>query len=564
MKFEQFQYIRPDLNGWKEQFLRELADFENAETFADQVTAMNEMNALRNNVATMSALSSIRHSIDTNDEFYSAEKDYFDEVDPEVEEMISKYYQALCSATFKPQLEEKFGRQLFALAEAQLKTFSPEIIPLLQQENKLASEYEKLVASAKISFDGEERNLAQLQPYIESSDRSVRKAATDAKYGFFATNLEQFDAIYDKLVKVRTEIAQKLGYQNFVELGYYRMSRTDYNPAMVANFRKQVREQIVPLATKLSEKQAARIGIDKLHLYDEDFHFLSGNANPKGSPEWIIENGQKMYHEMSKETDDFFHFMVENELMDLVAKKGKVAGGYCSFISDYQAPFIFSNFNGTSGDIDVLTHEVGHAFQCYESRQFEVPEYQWPTLEACEIHSMSMEFFAWPWMKLFFQEDVDKYYFNHLTSALQFLPYGVMVDEFQHIVYENPDLTPEDRRATWLNLEKIYLPHRNYDDNEYLNSGGFWQKQGHIYEAPFYYIDYTLAQICAFQFWKKMHEDHDAAGQDYLHLCKQGGSKSFVTLVEEAGLTSPFSDGCIASIVGMLEQWITEFDDQKL
>ncbi|MDF2535830.1 MAG: oligoendopeptidase, partial [Bacillales bacterium] len=283
-----------------------------------------------------------------------------------------------------------------------------------------------------------------------------------------------------------------------------------------------------------------------------------------GTPEWIIENGQKMYEEMSTETGEFFNFMVEHNLLDLVAKKGKQGGGYCTYLPDFKSPFIFSNFNGTSGDIDVLTHEVGHAFQCYSSRGYELPEYGWPTMEACEIHSMSMEFFAWPWMKLFFKEQADKYFFSHLADGLVFLPYGVLVDHFQHIVYEKPELTPEERRAEWSKLEKIYLPERNYDGNAYLESGGAWQRQSHIYEVPFYYIDYTLAQVCAFQFWKKMHENREEAWADYVHLCKQGGSQSFLGLVNEAKLISPFEDGCLASVVIVLEDYLNKIDDQNL
>jgi len=478
--------------------------------------------------------------------------------------LATKYFQALVESKFRTELEKKWGTQLFALAEGQLKTFKPEIVPLLQKENRLSTEYTKLLASAKIDFEGEERTLAQLDPFTESKDREMRKKASETKFAFFAEHEEALDRIYDDLVKVRTEIAEKLGFKNFVELAYYRMMRTDYNAEMVANFRNQVKDFIVPIATKLKERQQERIGVDQLKYYDEGFNFQSGNAVPKGDPEWIIENGQKMYEDLSKETGVFFRYMQENNLMDLVAKKGKAGGGYCTFIENYKAPFIFSNFNGTSGDIDVLTHEAGHAFQVYSSRHFEIPEYYWPTYESAEIHSMSMEFFTWPWMELFFKEDTDKYKFSHLSSALLFLPYGVSVDEFQHWVYENPTASPAERKHQWREIEKKYLPHKNYDGNVYLENGGFWQRQGHIYNSPFYYIDYTLAQICAFQFWKRSIENREEAWADYVKLCNLGGSRSFTKLVEEANLISPFEDGCVESVVGVIEEWLNTVEDQKL
>ncbi|ALC91177.1 oligoendopeptidase F [Bacillus sp. FJAT-18017] len=564
MKFEEYTYARPDIDEAKQSFEAALKEFKDAASADEQGRIMDKINGLRNKLTTMFTLVSVRHSIDTEDEFYKEEQDFMDEIGPELEGLVTKYYEALTSSNFRKELEAKWGTQLFALAEAQLKTFQPDIIPLLQKENKLVSEYTKLVASAKIEFDGEELTLAQLDPYTESVNRETRKRASEAKFGFFSSNEESFDRIYDDLVKVRTEIAHKLGYKNFVELAYFRMYRTDYNAEMVAGFRKQVEEYIVPIASKLKKRQEERIGVDKLYYYDEGFSYTSGNPVPKGSPEWIIENGQKMYDELSSETGEFFRFMRENNLMDLVAKKGKAAGGYCTYVEDYKAPFIFSNFNGTSGDIDVLTHEAGHAFQVYSSRHFQIPEYYWPTYEACEIHSMSMEFFTWPWMELFFKEDTEKYKFQHLGGALLFLPYGVSVDEFQHWVYENPEATPAERKTQWREIEKKYQPHKNYEENDYLNRGGFWQRQGHIFNSPFYYIDYTLAQICAFQFWKRSQEDMESAWKDYLHLCSLGGSQSFLGLVKEAGLISPFEDGCVESVVGVIENWLDSVDDKKL
>lgn len=564
MGFEQYTYIRPNIDEVRAKFNEALERFKNADSVEKQSGAMNEINQLRNDLGTMFNLCNIRHTIDTNDEFYKNEQDYMDEIQPEVEGLITGYYQALVDSKFRQQLENKWGTQLFALAESQLKTFKPEIVPLLQRENRLSSEYTKLVASAKIEFEGEERTLAQIDPFIESTDREMRKRASTAKFGFFAEHEAEFDRIYDELVKVRTEIAHALGYKNFVELGYNRMMRTDYNAEMVANFRQQVKDYIVPIASKLKERQRERLGLDKLKFYDEGFVFETGNAVPKGSPEWIIENGQRMYKDLSKETGEFFTFMMENNLMDLVAKKGKASGGYCTYIENHKAPFIFSNFNGTSGDIDVLTHEAGHAFQVYSSRQFEIPEYNWPTYEACEIHSMSMEFFTWPWMELFFKEDTDKYKFSHLSDALLFLPYGVSVDEFQHWVYDTPEATPTERKQKWREIEKKYLPHKNYEGNEYLENGGFWQRQGHIYNSPFYYIDYTLAQICAFQFWKRSRENHQEAWADYVKLCKLGGSMSFTKLVEAANLISPFKTGCVESVVGEIENWLNSVDDKKL
>lgn len=562
--FDQYKYERPNFEEGKIRFEQLLSNFKEANSVDEQSEAIKEISKFRESFSTQGNLAYIRASIDTNDTFYQQERDYFDEVSPQLEELITAYYKELVSSKFRKELEDKWGSQLFDMADYSIKAFSPEIINLLQKENKLSSEYSKLVASAQVEFDGKTLTLAQLGPYAESTDREVRKKAIETRVQFFHSNERKFDEIFDQLVKIRHEIAVTLGYKNFVELGYIRMMRVDYNAEMVKTFRDQVRDFIVPLASKLYDRQAARIGVDKLKFHDESLNFLTGNAKPQGSPEWIIDNGTKMYNELSSETGEFFSYMTDRKLMDVEAKKGKESGGYCTFIEDYNSPFIFSNFNGTSGDIDVLTHEAGHAFQVYSSRNIGIPEYLWPTFEACEIHSMSMEFFTWPWMEYFFKEDTEKYKFAHLSGALQFLPYGVAVDEFQHVIYENPDMTPTERKSAWKKIEEIYMPHRDYDGNSYLEAGGFWQRQTHIYNSPFYYIDYTLAQICAFQFWKRSREEQETAWKDYLHLCQLGGSKSFTKLVAEANLISPFEEGCVESVIGTIEDWLNSVDDKKL
>ena len=564
MKFNEYEYEHLDLEKIKENFLELIESFEKAENVEVQIEAFDEIIKLRNHIETMQTLVSIRHSIDTNDEFYDKENEYMDEISPILFGFTNDFYKALVNSKFKDELIKKYGKLLFDLAENTLKVFSNEIIPDAQEENRLSSKYSKLIASAKIDFDGKELNLSQMVPYIQSKDRNVRIEAAKKVAQFFAENQEEFDNIYDSLVKVRTKMAQKMGYKNYVEFGYKQLSRLEYDAKMVEGYRKQVLENIVPLHTELRKRQEKRLRVEKLRFYDEAIKFNSGNADPHGSPEWILSHGKTMYKELSKETDEFFTFMTENNLLDLLSKKGKMSGGYCTYIPEHKAPFIFANFNGTAHDIDVLTHEAGHAFQVYQSRSFDVPEYLWPTYEACEIHSMSMEFLTWPWMNLFFENDTDKYKFIHLSEALLFIPYGVTVDEFQHWVYENPEVTPQERREKWLEIEKKYLPTRDYGEADELKNGIFWFRQGHIFSSPFYYIDYTLAQVCAFQFWIKSREDMEKTWQDYLNLCKLGGSKSFFELMKSANLKNPFEEGTLAAVIPKIKEYLDSVDDMNL
>ena len=563
MKFSQMPYARPDIQDLKQKMNDLTSALRIADTLEEQNKIIAEVYSAVEDYYTEHTLASIRQSIDTNDEFYKHEKEFLDEMEPVVEEYITDYYKVLTESKFRKELAERWGNRIFELAEIKMKTFQPNIIEDLQLENKLTTEYADLLASAQIPFDGKELTITQLQTYEESTDRNIRKQASEARFQFFADHEGQLDRIYDDLVKVRTRIATKLGYDSFTSLAYDRMQRTDYNEEMVSVFRKQVLEHIVPLVSKLKDRQRRRIGLEKLEYYDDPFRFTSGNANPIGTPEEILEAGTRMYAELSPETDEFYTFMQENELLDVLSRKGKQFGGYCTHIFRYKAPFIFANFNGTSGDIEVLTHEAGHAFQAYESRNIEVPECIFPGSESAEIHSMSMEFFTWPWMDQFFGDNADKFKYSHMEQNLAMVPYICLVDHFQHYVYGNPEATPDERKQEWRRLEKLYTPWKSFADNDYLERGGLWQRQQHIYRFPFYYIDYGLADICALQFWKRMHEDWDAAWADYLKLCKLGGTLPFTGLVKEAGLISPFEDNCVASIIKEIENWMDSIDDTK-
>ncbi len=563
MKFSEFKYERPELEKVIKELTEQISLIGEDEDLETEIKAIQKVFDINDKIATQGQLVSIRNSVDTNDEFYEKEQEFFDENGPKIHQYEHEFMQKLLASKNRKGLEEKFGSLLFVRGETTQKTFSPEIIPDLQQENKLTTEYGKLIASAKIEFKGGIYNLSQMAPFLQDKDRETRHQAQLAVSKFFEDNEDKFDRIYDDMVKTRHQIAKKLGYENFVQLGYDRLSRTDYGAKEVKSYRDQIFEDIVPLVTELTERKAIRLGIENPKSYDLALSFLSGNPTPKGDRAWQVDIAKKMYDEMSEETSKFFRFMLEHELLDLDSKPGKQGGGYCTYLPNFNAPFIFANFNGTSHDVDVLTHEAGHAFQVYSSREL-IPEYRWPTMEAAEIHSMSMEFLAWPWIDQFFLEDTAKYKFSHLAGSISFLPYGVLVDEFQHGIYENPELTPNERKALWRKLEKKYMPYKDYGDDKFMEKGTYWFRQGHIFGDPFYYIDYTLAQVCAFQYWIMHQENRKEALDSYLKLCKLGGSKSFVGLIESANLKNPFIKGTVKDIVKPLRAYLDAVDDSKL
>lgn len=563
MLFKDFIYQRPNFEDISKKCDKTIDVVMNANNIDEVYQAIDEFNVVRREWSSMESIASIRHSVNTLDEFYDKEIEFYNEYGPMYSELENRLSISLIRSPHHQGLIDKYGEHLFKMIKVQLESFSPEIIPELQEEAKLVTRYGKLIASAKIEFDGKILNLSQMGPYLTNIDRGIRKNAESKMWEFFETNINEIDEIYDSLVKVRDRMAKKLGYKNYVDLGYKRLGRTDYDSKDVKSYRDQVYRELVPIADKIYKAQAKRIGIEDFKSYDLSLEFLDGNATPLGDLNYKLDAARKMYHELSDETKEFVDFMLDHQLIDLEAKPGKQGGGYCTSILNYKAPFVFANFNGTSGDVDVLTHEFGHAFQNYCSRDFDVLEYIWPTLEACEIHSMSMEFFAWPWMNLFFGDAQDKYKYSHLSGSITFIPYGVLVDEFQHWVYENPDASIVDRKNTWRTLEKKYMPWKKYD-NEFLEKGNYWIRQSHIFSNAFYYIDYTLAQNCAHQFWVKNQLDHKKAWSDYHNLCKTGGSKSFLDLLKVANLKNPFVDGTIKYVVEPLNKWLDEFDLSKI
>jgi M3 family oligoendopeptidase len=561
MKFSEMPYSRPDMEALAAATTQTLEAMKAAPNAAGQIAAYDAYEKKMQTAGTMQQIAYIRHTINTKDEFYNAENDYMDEIGPKLQELTHRVNTALLESPYRAELERHYGALMFKNLEIAARSFSPAIVELMQEENKLVSEYQNLYASATVEFDGKTMPLPLLGPYKQDPDRAVRKAAYEADAKFFDSHREELDTLYDKLVKVRDAQAKKMGLPNYIPLGYDRMGRNCYTAKDVAAFRDQIAEDMVPIVAKVKEAQRRRIGVEKLAFYDEPISFADGNAVPEGTPDEILAAGKKMYQELSPETAEFIDFMFENELFDVLSRDGKAPGGYCTEIADYKSPFIFSNFNATAGDVDVLTHEAGHAFEAYRAFKQELPSLlHSPTIEACECHSMSMEFLTAPWHHLFFGKQTDKYELGHCEDALVFIPYGCMVDEFQHKVYENPEMTPEQRNELWLSLEKKYRPWIDFDNLPFYSRGGGWQRQLHIYEVPLYYIDYCMAQTVAFQFWNLSRENYAEAWKRYMTFVDKAGTATFAELVESAGLKVPYHAGCIKEIGESISRWLEEHE----
>ncbi|MFV0412599.1 MAG: M3 family oligoendopeptidase [Oscillospiraceae bacterium] len=557
MKFEEMQYTRPDI-GQKAGEVAGLAQkAAAAQSGKELLQVFAEYQEAADLLHTAATLASIRHTVNTKDEYYDAENDYFDQQSPVFSDKTLALYRALLASAHKGALKEEYGDILLQKMEIAVKSSDERLVPLQQEENTLASQYQKLYASARIPFRGSELTVAQLGPYKQDINRATRKEAFEAEAGFFESHREELDDIYDKMVKNRTKQAQMLGFESFTPLGDIRMERVGYTRAEIKACRKAVETGIVPLNTALRTMQASRSGLPGLAFYDLPLSFKDGNPTPKGTPEEILAAGRSMYNQLSPETADFINFMMDGNRFVVVAKPGKAPGGYCTYSPGYQSPFIFSNFNGTAGDVDVLTHEAGHAFAAYmAAKQPLVAELRNPGLESCEIHSMSMEFLTSEYHSLFFKQDTGKYEFTHAEDTLFFLPYGCMVDEFQEEVYNRPGLTPAQRNQLWMELEKKYRPGMEFAGLPFYSRGAGWQRQLHIYEVPFYYIDYVLAQAVALEFFVSNMGNKAETWQRYLALVNKAGTQSYTGLVHAAGFKTPFEEGALQQVGEKVFAWL--------
>lgn len=561
LKFEEYPLELPSEKRTIAKLQKLIDELKKCESAKEAKTILKKWNNYMNKLQTNMSVIATRYSLDTRNEIYKKAQERLDEISPIISDYSTTFEKILLESKYRQELEASFGEYLFKIYDGNLKSFDSSIIPELVEENKLISKYDEIMGGAQIQFRGEIYNLSQIGKFTSDKDPKIREEAAQAMDKWIGDNEKEIGEIYDQLVKLRDKMAKKLGYKNFVELGYLRLGRTDYDAIKVAGYRKQIQEVVVPLCQKLYKKQMKALGIKKPQYYDYNLKFSSGNPTPKGGTDDLVNAAKKMYEHLSNESSEFINFMIDHHLMDLEAKPGKAPGGYCTYFPVYKAPFIFSNFNGTDGDVNVLTHEGGHAFQAYLSANIKIPEYQNPTLESCEIHSMSMEFFAWPYMNDFFKEDEKKYKYAHLVDAIEFLPYGITIDEFQHWVYEHPNATHEERCAEYLKIEQKNLPHKRYDKCPTLAKGTWWLRQSHVFGSPFYYIDYTLAQVVAFQFLLEDRLDHEKAWKKYVKLCKMGGKLPFTGLLEKDHLRNPFIEGNVAKNIKPLIKILKSFDD---
>ena len=494
MKFSDIKYERPDIEVSGRGIKKLIKELEVSKTVEEHLNIINQIYYIFNGIDSMRLVVFINNMIDINNSSFSAEKEYINTVGPILKALKIDLYRVIDNSFCKNELKNILGEQYFKIIGSSLDTISDKVIRYIKEENNLCGNYAKIIANGKIKMFGKEFLLSEANKFHVNKNRILRKLSYEAKYDFFRNNEENIDKIYDKLIYIRDIMSKELGYINYTDLSYNKLNRTDYNSSDIKLFRDFIKKYIVPLTVELRTKQSVRLGVENIKYYDEKITYKYGNPELKVKKERFLNTLDSVFESLSKEIKEVFSDIKENEFMDLDIKKGKTPGGYCIYIDKRFPPYIIANLDGTAYDVELFMHEFGHSVQRCFSKKFLLPEYNLPTLELGEIPSMAMELLIWPYIDLFFGIDADKYRYHYLSQVVFFIPYCAAIDEFQHFIYENPNISIEARKIKWRELEEVYMPYKDYESNRYLNAGSIWHMQGHIFFSPFYYIDY-LAKI---------------------------------------------------------------------
>lgn len=553
MKFRDMPYRRVIYEEIQRRYLELQKDLQNASDSEACLKVIRQRYELTDDMTPME-LCYVRHDMDVNDPFYAAEQDYYDEIGPKLSDLSNQLDKLLLESPHRPYLEKLLGQQAFAIMEKKQLAFDSRLIPLVQEENNLTGSYNLLVSNATALWNGKQIKRSLVSPEAQSPDRETRKKASLAISASWEADRKQLEEIYSRLVHNRHKQALALGFSNYVELSYQQMNRIGYGSEDVSRFREQVKRYIVPLQVQLEERRRKRLKLEHLYFYDSGIFFLNGNPKPLGNTEACLEATREMYTRLSPETAEYIAFLLDNGLYDAEIRDGKRGGGYMTFFEKYHAPFIFANFDGTSENAYIMCHEGGHAFQGYLKRNEEIRERRWLTSEAAETHAMAMECFTYPYMELFFGDRAEDYRTMQLEDSIRLIVSECLQDEFQQHIYERPDMSPEERNGLWRSLERTYFPGKDYTGNDNLLHGCGWQRIPHMFQWPFYAIDYALAQVCALEYYQWMNRDFSEAWRSYLGFCRETGSESFPQLVQNAGLKSPFAEGTLQSLIDWLHK----------
>ena len=453
--------------------------------------------------------------------------------------------------------------------------FREKNLPLLAEEHKLGTEYDKIVGAQTVDWDGKETTIAQLSPHLQTADRSVRQRAWEAQMKRLYADRDAINELWVKNLALRMEIAKNAGKDDFRDYKWQQYYRYDYSPADCQNFHAAIEQVVVPAVRRLLERHGKQMGVETVRPWDIDVkHYVDPFKRPPLEPFKTVEEQvavtQTIFDQVDPVLGGYFKQMLQDGLVDLPNRKNKGGGAYCSSLNLVRKPFVLCNSVGTQNDVQTLIHESGHAFHVFESAGLPYLPQLTYTMEIAEVASMAMELLASPYLErskggFYTPQEAARAVSEHLITSLLFWPYMAVVDAFQHWVYLNPGkaLVPENCDMEWSMLWERYMQGYDWSGYEDYKATG-WHRKGHIHQIPFYYVEYGLAQLGAVQVWGNALKDQSKAVAVYRKALSLAGTRPLPELFRKAGAKLAFDTGTLKSAVDLMESQIDRLEKLAL
>ncbi len=506
----------------------------------------------------------IRMTCDTTDEKLLNDFQFFaTEIEPKIAPLNNELNKKFIQSPFTEQLDQaKYYVYVRGIKKA-LELFREENIPLLTQIQVEQQKYQGITGSMSVKLGDQEYTLEQAAVFLKDTDRKIRQEAWEAITARRLEDKEKLDELFNSLLKLRHQVALNAGFENFRDYMFQALGRFDYTPGDCYDFHKAIQEEIVPLLKLQAEKRLNALELNELKPWDMDVDISGKPAlKPFSNGEELIEKSIKCFRGLSPYIGERLEIMKANGFFDVDSRKGKAPGGYNYPLAESGAPFIFMNSAGTFRDLTTMVHEGGHAVHTFISAGLELNDFKHLPSEVAELASMSMELISMDHWDKFFDnsEDLIRAKKDQLKDVLKTLPWVAVVDQFQHWIYTNPDHTSEERAEAWT---KIFEPFGNNFTNwsEHPHAlENLWQKQLHIFEVPFYYIEYGIAQLGAIAVWKNYKDDPEKGLSNYLEALKLGYTKTIKEIYETAGIEFNFTAAYVKELADFVQKELDKLD----
>ncbi len=504
----------------------------------------------------------IKMTLDTTDKVVEEAFTYFCmEIEPKMKPYFFALNKKLLDCPYTQELDKAIYYPYLRSVKNAVELYREENVPLEAEMSVLAQQYGVISGKMTIEHEGKEYTLQQAAKFLQKPDRELRETIFRKIAARRMQDIDELNVLFNKLLALRQQVAKNAGFDNYRDYKFRALGRFDYTPEDCFAFHDAVREHILPLNAMLSEHRRKRLGLEKMRPWDS-------SAEPVGTePLQPFETGSELSDKSVQvfgRLGDYFQrclqTMTEMKRLDLESRKGKAPGGYNCPLPETGVPFIFMNAAGTIGDLITMMHEGGHAVHSFLSHELPLSSLKEYPMEIAELASMSMELFSMEHWDVFFTDtdELKRAQVEELERVISVLPWIATIDKFQHWLYTHPGHTNEERTAEWLKIMDEFSTHQTdwsgFEDYRAV----FWQKQLHLYEVPFYYIEYGIAQLGAIAMWRQYRGNKQQALENYKKALAQGYTKTLPQLYETAGIQFNFSPAYVAELGQFVKERLNE------